>query len=38
MLMGAFFGAWGADKTDSWIGGLFIGIVAGAALAPGRHA
>jgi general nucleoside transport system permease protein len=33
MLMGAFFGAWGADKTDSWIGGLFIGIVAGAALA-----
>jgi simple sugar transport system permease protein len=33
MLMGAFFGAWGADKTDSWIAGLFIGILAGAALA-----
>ena len=26
MLMGAFFGVWGADKTDSWIGGLLIGI------------
>jgi general nucleoside transport system permease protein len=33
MLMGAFFGAWGADKTGSWLGGLALGIVAGGALA-----
>jgi ABC-type uncharacterized transport system permease subunit len=33
MLMGAFFGAWGADKTGSWIAGLFIGMAAGGALA-----
>jgi general nucleoside transport system permease protein len=33
MLMGAFFGAWGADKTNSWEGGLVIGILAGALLA-----
>jgi general nucleoside transport system permease protein len=33
MLMGAFFGIWGADKTDSWEGGLVIAIAAGAALA-----
>jgi simple sugar transport system permease protein len=33
MLMGAFFGAWGADRTDSWVAGLAIGVVAGAALA-----
>jgi simple sugar transport system permease protein len=33
MLMGAFFGAWGADRTGSWEGGLFIGMAAGAALA-----
>lgn len=33
MLMGAFFGAWGADKTDSWIGGLFVAVAGGAALA-----
>jgi len=33
MLIGAFFGAWGADTTDSWIGGLLIALVAGAALA-----
>jgi general nucleoside transport system permease protein len=33
MLMGAFFGAYGADKTGSWIGGLFIGMASGAALA-----
>jgi general nucleoside transport system permease protein len=33
MLMGAFFGAWGADKTGNWVGGLAIGIVAGGALA-----
>jgi simple sugar transport system permease protein len=33
MLMGAFFGAWGADRTGSWVGGLVIGMVAGGALA-----
>ena len=33
MLMGAFFGIWGADRSDSWIGGIFIGMAAGAALA-----
>jgi simple sugar transport system permease protein len=33
MLMGAYFGAYGADATGSWVGGLFIGIVAGALLA-----
>jgi simple sugar transport system permease protein len=33
MLMGAFFGAWGADVTRSWVGGLVIGVGAGAALA-----
>ena len=33
MLMGAFFGAYGADITESWVGGLFIGMAAGAALA-----
>jgi general nucleoside transport system permease protein len=33
MLMGAFFGIWGADKTDSWEGGLVIAIAAGAVLA-----
>jgi ABC-type uncharacterized transport system permease subunit len=33
MLMGAFFGAWGADVTNSWVGGVFIGMAAGAALA-----
>jgi general nucleoside transport system permease protein len=33
MLMGAFFGAWGADRTGSWVGGLAIGLAAGAALA-----
>jgi general nucleoside transport system permease protein len=33
MLMGAFFGAYGADKTDSWIGGIVIGVLAGMALA-----
>jgi general nucleoside transport system permease protein len=32
MLMGAFFGIYGADKTDSWIAGIFIGMAAGAAL------
>jgi ABC-type uncharacterized transport system permease subunit len=33
MLVGAFFGVWGADKTGSWVGGLAIGIVSGALLA-----
>jgi ABC-type uncharacterized transport system permease subunit len=33
MLMGAFFGAWGADRTDTWWGGLLIGMAAGGALA-----
>ncbi|HEY7729910.1 MAG TPA: ABC transporter permease [Gaiellaceae bacterium] len=33
MLMGAFFGIYGADKTGSWVFGLLIGIAAGAALA-----
>jgi general nucleoside transport system permease protein len=30
MLMGAFFGAWGADVTGSWVGGVFVGLAAGA--------
>ena len=30
MLMGAFFGAWGADLTSSWILGIVIAIAAGA--------
>jgi general nucleoside transport system permease protein len=33
MLMGAFFGAWGADKTGNWVGGLAIGVLAGMLLA-----
>src|SRR6201991_781392 len=33
MLIGAFFGAWGADITDSWLLGLVIAVVAGAAFA-----
>jgi general nucleoside transport system permease protein len=33
MLMGAFFGAWGADITGSWVGGLVIGVASGVALA-----
>jgi ABC-type uncharacterized transport system permease subunit len=32
ILMGAFFAALGADKTNSWILGLLIGILAGMAL------
>ncbi|HET8822054.1 MAG TPA: ABC transporter permease [Thermoleophilaceae bacterium] len=32
MLMGAFFGAYGADKTGSWVLGIFIGIASGCAL------
>ena len=33
MLMGAFFGIWGADLTDSWELGLVFAVVAGALLA-----
>jgi simple sugar transport system permease protein len=33
MLTGAFFAVWGADITNSWIGGLVIAILAGGALA-----
>ena len=33
MLMGAFFAAYGADKTGTWVGGILIGVVAGMALA-----
>jgi ABC-type uncharacterized transport system permease subunit len=33
MLMGAYFGAYGADVTHSWISGLFIGVLSGMALA-----
>jgi general nucleoside transport system permease protein len=33
MLVGAFFAIWGADGTDSWVGGLLIGMVAGGVLA-----
>jgi simple sugar transport system permease protein len=33
MLMGAFFGAWGADVTGSWILGIVIAIAAGAGFA-----
>ncbi len=33
MLMGAYFGAYGADLTHSWVSGLFIGMAAGALLA-----
>jgi simple sugar transport system permease protein len=33
MLMGAFFGIWGADVTGTWFGGLVIGMVSGGLLA-----
>jgi len=33
MLMGAFWGIWGADKTGSWVSGLLIGIISGGLLA-----
>jgi simple sugar transport system permease protein len=33
MLMGAFFGVWGADTTGSWVLGLVIAMLAGTALA-----
>jgi simple sugar transport system permease protein len=32
MLTGAFFGAWGADVTSSWIGGILIGLAAGGVM------
>src|SRR3954470_10048328 len=32
MLMGAFFGIYGSDLTGSWVGGLAVAAVAGAAL------
>jgi ABC-type uncharacterized transport system permease subunit len=33
MLVGAFFAIWGADGTNSWLGGLLVGMVAGGLLA-----
>jgi general nucleoside transport system permease protein len=33
MLMGAFWGIWGADKTGSWIWGVVIGMLSGGLLA-----
>jgi simple sugar transport system permease protein len=33
MLMGAFWGLWGAEVTDSWVIGLLIGMVSGLLLA-----
>src|SRR5205085_9110925 len=33
LLMGPFFGAWGADRTGTWVGGLAIAMLAGGALA-----
>jgi ABC-type uncharacterized transport system permease subunit len=33
MLMGAYFGAYGADVTNSWVAGIFIGVLSGALLA-----
>ena len=33
MLMGAFWGIWGADQTGSWLLGLLIGMAAGLVLA-----
>jgi len=33
MLMGAFWGLWGAEVTGSWVLGLVIGMVSGVALA-----
>ena len=33
MLMGAFFAAWGADVTGSWVGGIAIAVAAGALFA-----
>jgi len=33
MLMGAFWGIWGADKTGSWITGVLIGMASGGLIA-----
>jgi simple sugar transport system permease protein len=33
MLMGAFWGCYGADKTGSWVGGIAIAMLSGALLA-----
>jgi general nucleoside transport system permease protein len=33
MLMGAFFGVWGADKTNSWVLGVLIAVLSGMLLA-----
>ena len=33
MLMGAFFGVYGADLTGSWVAGIFVGLASGALLA-----
>jgi ABC-type uncharacterized transport system permease subunit len=33
MLMGAFWGIWGADKSGSWVWGVLIGMAAGGLLA-----
>jgi general nucleoside transport system permease protein len=33
MLMGAFWGIWGAETTGSWVAGLLIGMLAGVLLA-----
>jgi simple sugar transport system permease protein len=33
MLMGAFWGIWGADKTGSWVWGVLIAMLSGALLA-----
>src|SRR5207247_2482072 len=33
MLMGALFGVWGADRTESWQLGVLIAVLAGTALA-----
>jgi general nucleoside transport system permease protein len=33
MLMGAFWGIWGADKTGNWFWGVVIGMLSGALLA-----
>jgi len=33
MLMGAFFGVWGADRTNSWVLGVVVGVLSGALLA-----
>lgn len=32
MLVGAFFGIWGADVTGTWVGGLLVGMAAGGVL------